>query len=100
MRSGRHRTTGVASGASARSATAGEYHCAGYARNLARKFRGRFNRTGVAETGSMKIWRNVACAVLLLVIGVSLAANQLAPGGYAKQYREAAGAPPSPEHWL
>ncbi len=41
------------------------------------------------------IWRGVACAILLLVIGVSLAANWLAPAGYAKQYREAAGAPPS-----
>jgi peptide/nickel transport system permease protein len=46
------------------------------------------------------IWRTLACAVLLLVIGVSLAANWLAPGGYAKQYREAADAPPSHEHWL
>lgn len=48
----------------------------------------------------MSIWRRVACAVLLLVLGVSLAANWLAPAGYAKQYREAAGAPPSREHWL
>jgi peptide/nickel transport system permease protein len=48
----------------------------------------------------MKIWRTVACGVLLLVVGVSLAANWLAPAGYAKQYREAAGAPPSHEHWL
>ena len=46
------------------------------------------------------IWRRIACAVLLLVVGVSLAANWLAPAGYAKQYREAAGAPPSHEHWL
>ncbi|HZQ94155.1 MAG TPA: ABC transporter permease [Candidatus Sulfotelmatobacter sp.] len=48
----------------------------------------------------MNLWRRVACAVLLLVIGVSLSANWLAPGGYAKQYREAAGAPPSRQHWL
>ncbi len=48
----------------------------------------------------MKIWRAVACAVLLLVLGVSLSANWLAPGGYAKQYREAAGAAPSRQHWL
>lgn len=48
----------------------------------------------------MKLWRQVACGVLLLVVGVSLAANWLAPGGYAKQYREAADAPPSREHWL
>lgn len=48
----------------------------------------------------MSLWRKVACAVLLLVVGVSVAANWLAPAGYAKQYREAAGAPPSHEHWL
>ena len=45
-------------------------------------------------------WRNLACAVLLLVVGVSLAANWLAPAGYAKQYREAADAAPSRQHWL
>lgn len=48
----------------------------------------------------MKARRAVACVVLLLVVGVSLAANRLAPGGYAKQYREAVGAPPSHQHWL
>jgi peptide/nickel transport system permease protein len=48
----------------------------------------------------MTLWRKVACAVLLLVVGVSLAANWLAPAGYAKQYRETAGAPPSRDHWL
>ena len=48
----------------------------------------------------MTVWRGVACAVLLLVVGVSLAANWLAPAGYAKQYREAAGSPPSRQHWL
>ena len=42
----------------------------------------------------------VACAVLMLVVGVSLAANWLAPAGYAKQYREATDAPPSRAHWL
>jgi ABC-type dipeptide/oligopeptide/nickel transport system permease subunit len=31
---------------------------------------------------------------------LSLAANWLAPAGYAIQYREAAGAPPSRAHWL
>ena len=41
------------------------------------------------------VWRTMACAVLLLVVGVSLAANWLAPAGYAKQYREAADAAPS-----
>jgi len=48
----------------------------------------------------MTIWRRVASVILLLVVGVSLAANWLAPAGYAKQYREAADAPPSREHWL
>ena len=37
--------------------------------------------------------RTMACVVLVLVVGISLAANWLAPAGYAKQYREAAGAP-------
>src|SRR5579859_6467527 len=46
------------------------------------------------------IWRSLACAVLLLVVGMSLTANWLAPAGYAKQYREAADAPPSHQHWL
>jgi len=35
-----------------------------------------------------------------IVCAVSLAANWLAPVGYAKQFREAPGAPPSHEHWL
>jgi peptide/nickel transport system permease protein len=48
----------------------------------------------------MSFWRKVASAVLLLVVVVSLAANWLAPAGYAKQDREAAGAPPSHAHWL
>ena len=48
----------------------------------------------------MKIWRGLACAVLLLVVGASLAANWLAPAGYARQYREVADAPPSRAHWL
>ncbi len=48
----------------------------------------------------MRIWRRVACAVLLLVVGVSLAANWLAPAGYAKQYREEADSSPSHAHWL
>jgi hypothetical protein len=41
----------------------------------------------------MKLWRAFACVLLLLVVGVSLAANRLAPEGYAKQYREVPGAP-------
>lgn len=48
----------------------------------------------------MNSWRRVACAVLLAVVGVSFAANWLAPAGYAKQYREAADAAPSRQHWL
>lgn len=48
----------------------------------------------------MSFWRWAACSILLLVVGVSLTANWLAPAGYAKQYREAADAPPSHQHWL
>jgi peptide/nickel transport system permease protein len=48
----------------------------------------------------MNSWQKLACAVLALVLGASLAANWLAPGGYAKQYREATNAPPSHAHWL
>jgi ABC-type dipeptide/oligopeptide/nickel transport system permease subunit len=44
--------------------------------------------------------RRIACVVLLLVVSVSLAANWLAPSGYAKQYREAADSAPSRQHWL
>lgn len=46
------------------------------------------------------IWRRAACVLLLLVAGVSLSANWLAPQGYAHQYRDDASAPPSREHWL
>ncbi|MFZ0805487.1 MAG: ABC transporter permease [Candidatus Sulfotelmatobacter sp.] len=46
------------------------------------------------------IWRWLAAAVLLMIVSVSLGANWLAPAGYAKQYREAADAPPSHQHWL
>ena len=48
----------------------------------------------------MSFWRREACAVLLFVLAVSLAASWLAPAGYAKQDREAAGVPPSHAHWL
>lgn len=48
----------------------------------------------------MNAWRTVACVVLLLVLGVSLGASWLAPAGYAKQYRDVAGSPPSHQHWL
>ncbi|MGC2474111.1 MAG: ABC transporter permease [Candidatus Sulfotelmatobacter sp.] len=48
----------------------------------------------------MKTLRMIACLVLLLVVGASLAASLLAPAGYARQYRDAVGAPPSHAHWL
>ena len=48
----------------------------------------------------MKTWRRIACGVLLLVVGVSLVANWLAPMGYAKQDRDAISSPPSHHHWL
>lgn len=53
----------------------------------------------------MKSWfmnagRGIAVVLLLLVVGVSLGANWIAPAGYAKQYREAADAAPSRAHWL
>ena len=48
----------------------------------------------------MSFWRKLACVVLALVLGASLAANWLAPAGYARQYRDAIGAPPSRTHWL
>jgi peptide/nickel transport system permease protein len=48
----------------------------------------------------MSLWQKLACAVLVLVLGASLAANWLAPAGYARQFREAADAPPSRAHWL
>jgi len=56
-----------------------------------------FSRLNFSRT---RVWRTLACAVLLLVVSVSLAANWLAPAGYAKQYREAADAAPSHAHWL
>jgi len=48
----------------------------------------------------MNLARKLACVVVVFVCAVSLAANWLAPVGYAKQFREAPGAPPSHEHWL
>jgi peptide/nickel transport system permease protein len=48
----------------------------------------------------MKLGRILSFAVLALVLGASVAANWLAPSGYAKQYREATDAPPSRAHWL
>src|ERR1700691_4321263 len=48
----------------------------------------------------MRFWRKLACVALVLVIGASLAADWLAPAGYAKQYRDAINAAPSCAHWL
>jgi peptide/nickel transport system permease protein len=48
----------------------------------------------------MSLGRTVACVVLVLVLAASVAANWLAPAGYAKQYREATDAPPSHAHLL
>jgi len=48
----------------------------------------------------MSLWSKLACGVLLFLLAVSLAANWIAPGGYSRQDRDAAGAPPSREHWL
>src|SRR5271154_2041434 len=44
--------------------------------------------------------RTLAWVVVLAVCAVSLAANWLAPSGYAKQFREAPSAPPSRQHLL
>ncbi len=48
----------------------------------------------------MNVARKLACAVVVAVCAVSLAANWLAPEGYAKQFRETPNAPPSHQHWL
>jgi ABC-type dipeptide/oligopeptide/nickel transport system permease subunit len=48
----------------------------------------------------MSLGRKLALAVLMLVLSAAAAANWLAPAGYAKQYRDAAGATPSHRHWL
>jgi peptide/nickel transport system permease protein len=48
----------------------------------------------------MNLWRKLACVVLVLVLAASIAANWLAPAGYAMQYRDATNAPPSGTHWL
>jgi peptide/nickel transport system permease protein len=48
----------------------------------------------------MTVVHKLACALLALVLVVSLAAGWLAPAGYATQFREAPNAPPSRQHWL
>jgi ABC-type dipeptide/oligopeptide/nickel transport system permease subunit len=48
----------------------------------------------------MRLWRQVACGVLILVLAASMAANWIAPAGYARQYRDDTNAAPSRTHWL
>jgi ABC-type dipeptide/oligopeptide/nickel transport system permease subunit len=48
----------------------------------------------------MNLARHLALVVVLVVCTASLAANWLAPAGYAKQFRELPGAPPSHQHLL
>jgi peptide/nickel transport system permease protein len=48
----------------------------------------------------MNVARTLACAVMLIVCAASLAAPWLASAGYAKQFREAPGSPPSRQHLL
>jgi len=48
----------------------------------------------------MSAARKLACVVLLAVCTASLAAEWLAPAGYAHQFREEPGAPPSRQHLL
>lgn len=48
----------------------------------------------------MSLWRKLPFVVLALVLAASIAANWLAPAGYARQYREATDAAPSRTHWL
>src|ERR1700704_1939518 len=55
---------------------------------------------GVDAICNMNAARKLACILVLVVCAVSLAANWLAPAGYAKQFREAPSAPPSPQHLL
>src|ERR1700675_3143186 len=83
-----------------RSSFADDHHDSGDAGNVARQLRGRCNRACAAAAGSMSLGQKLACAILVLVLGASAAANWLAPAGYAKQYREATDAPPSHTHWL
>jgi peptide/nickel transport system permease protein len=48
----------------------------------------------------MNLWQKLACAFLVVVVCAAAAANWLAPGGYAKQDREAIDAAPSRGHWM
>jgi peptide/nickel transport system permease protein len=48
----------------------------------------------------MSVLRWFACVLLFALVSVSLAANWIAPAGYAKQYRTEANAAPSKQHLL
>lgn len=48
----------------------------------------------------MSAGRKLACIVLLVVCAMAVAAPWLASAGYAKQFREAPGSPPSRQHLL
>jgi len=48
----------------------------------------------------MKAIRVFACVIIVAVCALSLAAGWLAPDGYARQFRETPGAPPSRAHLL
>ena len=48
----------------------------------------------------MNVARKLACIIVLVVCAMSLTANWLAPAGYARQFRDAPGAPPSHQHLL
>src|SRR5208282_5964164 len=100
MRAAGHWPTRLAGCAFPRPSLVGEPDRAGYACNLAGQLRGRCNDLHAEATGSMNAARKLACIVVLAVCAVSLAANWLAPAGYAKQFREAPSAPPSRQHLL
>ena len=48
----------------------------------------------------MKAARRLACVIVIVVCALSLGAHQLAPAGYAQQFRDATNAPPSRQHLL
>jgi ABC-type dipeptide/oligopeptide/nickel transport system permease subunit len=48
----------------------------------------------------MNAARKISCVIVVVVCTASLAANWLAPVGYARQFRDAPGAPPSHQHFL
>src|SRR6202011_5394422 len=99
-RIGGNRAARLAGSAGPRFAPAHEYHHPGDAGNLVGQFRGRCNQSYAARPRSLSGWRKMAWLILMLVTGVSLAANWLAPAGYARQYRETVNAPPSRDHLL